>query len=67
MEMDSEDEENDDHCCRVGSIDSAAEGIQFMLGLSPMGPSWLALSTSKGKARGPGSWALNLPIVYLSL
>lgn len=27
MEMDSEDKENDGHCCLVGSVDSAAEGI----------------------------------------
>ena len=24
-----------------------------------MGPPWLALSTSEGKARGPGPWPLN--------
>ena len=34
-----------------------------MLGLSHMGPTWLTLSISEGKARGLEPWPLDLPIV----
>ena len=30
-----------------------------LLGLSLMGPPWLAFSTSEGKTRGPGPWPFN--------
>ena len=32
--------------------------MEVMLGLSHMGPPWLALSTFEGKAKGPGPWPL---------
>ena len=32
-----------------------------------MGPTWLMLNTSEGKARGPEPWPLNSLTVYLSL
>ena len=36
-----------------------SESIPNLMGLSLMGPPWLALSTCEGKAKGSGPWPLN--------
>ena len=53
--------------CNKETIGGLRDHSAFLLGLSLMGPPWLALSTFKGKAKGPEPWPLNQPIVWVDL